>query len=128
MNADASSNSIAYDTDSDSSGLLEIIPANNLTESLGHIYRHAVQHSTSAVEHIVWCTLLYTALCLIGYRLLFQKWAQRYRQPVRLPQCKRVLVVTAHPDDECMFFGPTIVALSQRDECHVYLLCLSNGK
>lgn len=128
MNADASSNPIAFDTDGDSSGSLEASAANNLTESLGHIYRNAVQHSTSAVEHLVWCTLLYTALCLLGYRLLFQKWAQRYRQPVQLPSCKRVLVVTAHPDDECMFFGPTIVALSKRDECCVYLLCLSNGE
>ncbi|XP_019750789.1 N-acetylglucosaminyl-phosphatidylinositol de-N-acetylase [Hippocampus comes] len=36
------------------------------------------------------------------------------------------LVVTAHPDDECMFFGPTIIRLV---ECNVnvHLLCLSEG-
>lgn len=40
---------------------------------------------------------------------------------------QRILIVTAHPDDECMFFGPTILSLSRRQNCQVYLLCLSNG-
>ncbi|KAL7730080.1 hypothetical protein ACLKA6_009361 [Drosophila palustris] len=39
----------------------------------------------------------------------------------------RVLLVIAHPDDECMFFGPLIYTLTQRDGCQVYVLCLSNG-
>ncbi|CAG9467773.1 unnamed protein product [Pedinophyceae sp. YPF-701] len=50
-----------------------------------------------------------------------------------------VLLVTAHPDDECMFFTPTIRTLVERtgaagggpesagDGCGVALLCLSNG-
>ncbi|GFT36040.1 n-acetylglucosaminyl-phosphatidylinositol de-N-acetylase [Trichonephila clavipes] len=38
----------------------------------------------------------------------------------------KVLVITAHPDDECMFFAPTILNLL-RQSCHVYLLCLSSG-
>jgi N-acetylglucosaminylphosphatidylinositol deacetylase len=37
-----------------------------------------------------------------------------------------VLVVTAHPDDECMFFTPTLLALYHRG-VKVYLLCLSTG-
>ncbi|GBM30848.1 N-acetylglucosaminyl-phosphatidylinositol de-N-acetylase [Araneus ventricosus] len=37
-----------------------------------------------------------------------------------------VLIVTAHPDDECMFFAPTILNLL-RQGCCVYLLCLSSG-
>ncbi|XP_077361262.1 N-acetylglucosaminyl-phosphatidylinositol de-N-acetylase [Festucalex cinctus] len=38
----------------------------------------------------------------------------------------KCLVITAHPDDECMFFGPTILRLV---ECNVnvHLLCLSEG-
>ncbi|KAM9789026.1 N-acetylglucosaminyl-phosphatidylinositol de-N-acetylase [Neosynchiropus ocellatus] len=38
----------------------------------------------------------------------------------------RALIITAHPDDECMFFAPTIIQLGQ---CHVsvHLLCLSEG-
>lgn len=36
-----------------------------------------------------------------------------------------VLFVTAHPDDECMFFTPTIEALKNTTELHI--LVLSNG-
>jgi LmbE family N-acetylglucosaminyl deacetylase len=35
------------------------------------------------------------------------------------------LLVMAHPDDECMFFMPTILAL--RDSHELHMLCLSNG-
>ncbi|XP_076867756.1 N-acetylglucosaminyl-phosphatidylinositol de-N-acetylase [Brachyhypopomus gauderio] len=38
----------------------------------------------------------------------------------------RVLVVTAHPDDECMFFAPTVLKLVESDAL-VHLLCLSTG-
>lgn len=50
---------------------------------------------------------------------------------VRLPKTacmERVLLITAHPDDECMFFGPLIYSLTQRQGCQVYILCLSNGE
>ena len=36
-----------------------------------------------------------------------------------------VLFVTAHPDDECMFFTPTIVAVKNFTDAHI--LVLSNG-
>ena len=38
----------------------------------------------------------------------------------------RVLIVTAHPDDECMFFGPTLCHLADRD-IQAKVLCLSTG-
>ncbi|XP_037543961.1 N-acetylglucosaminyl-phosphatidylinositol de-N-acetylase [Nematolebias whitei] len=38
----------------------------------------------------------------------------------------RALVVTAHPDDECMFFAPTIIRLVENNVT-VHLLCLSEG-
>ncbi|KAL1730497.1 putative deacetylase LmbE-like domain-containing protein [Schizophyllum commune] len=38
----------------------------------------------------------------------------------------RVLLVTAHPDDEAMFFAPTLLALAAKD-VSVYSLCLSVG-
>ncbi|EPY52538.1 pig-L [Schizosaccharomyces cryophilus OY26] len=38
-----------------------------------------------------------------------------------------VLFVFAHPDDESMFFGPTLEYLSQHPNVQVHLLCLSNG-
>ena len=40
---------------------------------------------------------------------------------------RRVLFVTAHPDDECMFFAPTILALTCSSDYSVHLLCLSEG-
>lgn len=48
-------------------------------------------------------------------------------QRVRRPEFdnKTVLVVTAHPDDECMFFSPTILNLKGFSTIH--LLCLSTG-
>jgi len=42
--------------------------------------------------------------------------------PVPLDNNK-VLLVTAHPDDECMFFAPVILKYSNT----IFLLCLSNG-
>ncbi|KAG7314753.1 hypothetical protein KOW79_022056 [Hemibagrus wyckioides] len=38
----------------------------------------------------------------------------------------RVLLVTAHPDDECMFFAPAVLKLTESNAA-VYLLCLSSG-
>lgn len=38
----------------------------------------------------------------------------------------RVLLVTAHPDDECMFFAPSVLKLTESNVA-VYLLCLSSG-
>ncbi|XP_069003067.1 N-acetylglucosaminyl-phosphatidylinositol de-N-acetylase [Embiotoca jacksoni] len=38
----------------------------------------------------------------------------------------RALVVTAHPDDECLFFAPTIIRLVEFN-ASVHLLCLSEG-
>ena len=38
---------------------------------------------------------------------------------------KHTLFVTAHPDDECMFFTPTIHAMGETSK--LYLLVLSNG-
>uniref|UniRef100_A0A914VKC9 N-acetylglucosaminylphosphatidylinositol deacetylase n=1 Tax=Plectus sambesii TaxID=2011161 RepID=A0A914VKC9_9BILA len=44
----------------------------------------------------------------------------------RLTNVRRVLLVTAHPDDETMFFAPSILGLRAQG-CDVYLLCLSMG-
>lgn len=39
-----------------------------------------------------------------------------------------LLLVTAHPDDEAMFFAPTLLALARSGCCQVHILCLSNGE
>lgn len=102
----------------------------NLSETFFKVYNQAVCHSFEALEHILLCIGLYTILCLIVYAVIFRKWAAQWNRNatnLRFPQCKRVLFVIAHPDDESMFFGPTILSLTKRNDCQVYLLCLSNG-
>lgn len=39
----------------------------------------------------------------------------------------QVLLVIAHPDDECMFFGPTLTSLRTLTRSKVHVLCLSTG-
>ena len=39
----------------------------------------------------------------------------------------RILFVTAHPDDECMFFGPSVLSAVENGRS-VHLLCLSTGE
>ena len=49
----------------------------------------------------------------------------KMRGPKNLKQSKNILFVTAHPDDECMFFAPAIEYLKQNS--NLFLLVLSNG-
>lgn len=51
------------------------------------------------------------------------------RYPVQLRDAEMVLVVVAHPDDESLFFGPTILSLTQRRAAGLdtALLVLSSG-
>lgn len=74
---------------------------------------------------------LYVSVWVLGYILVCCVVYRRYAR--RLPTrtrgalgAKRVLLVVAHPDDECMFFGPTIFRLCEQG-AEVHLLCLSNG-
>jgi len=46
--------------------------------------------------------------------------------PRPLASYERVLLLTAHPDDECFFFGPTLLAFHEQGT-PVYSLCISNG-
>ena len=41
---------------------------------------------------------------------------------------KRICLLIAHPDDEAMFFSPTVLALTRPEMGnHLKILCLSNG-
>ncbi|KAJ1840798.1 hypothetical protein LPJ57_010481, partial [Coemansia sp. RSA 486] len=80
------------------------------------------------VLHIVIPLLLASALLY-----LFVLWRPNTVERDIFPEAKRgkkqkhVLFVTAHPDDECMFFSPTLAALSRRPDVTISLLCLSKG-
>ncbi|XP_072934381.1 N-acetylglucosaminyl-phosphatidylinositol de-N-acetylase [Epargyreus clarus] len=65
----------------------------------------------------------YLCVCCVVYRRYARKLPTRTRGSLG---AKRVLLVIAHPDDECMFFGPTIFRLCEQG-AEVYILCLSNG-
>ena len=64
---------------------------------------------------LLWVTLL----AIIGV-ILFRPRTSPFRSG------DRALVVTAHPDDECMFFGPTLCHLADH-HLAVKVVCLSTG-
>ncbi|GAU90575.1 hypothetical protein RvY_02976 [Ramazzottius varieornatus] len=45
----------------------------------------------------------------------------------KLTSKDRILLVTAHPDDECMFFGPFVVNAVREWRAEFFLLCCSSG-
>ncbi|KAI3643382.1 hypothetical protein MP228_012937 [Amoeboaphelidium protococcarum] len=64
---------------------------------------------------------------LLSWTILYYKGNRDAAK--RLPQQCVALIVTAHPDDECMFFAPLIRLMVQNSNqfSEVYLLCLSTG-
>jgi N-acetylglucosaminylphosphatidylinositol deacetylase len=48
--------------------------------------------------------------------------------PSALQQANNLLIVTAHPDDECLFFAPSIMGVLDRTKKKGGLLVLSTGK
>lgn len=50
----------------------------------------------------------------------------RYSKPSQLCKHKSILVLVAHPDDECMFFGPIICSILSHG-VQVDILSVSNG-
>jgi len=99
--------------------LSSVAPANETL--IHHLRDQFFDYIQQALEHLFVILLAYAGLSILLYCVVF-----RWRYHTRLPRAKRVLVVTAHPDDECMFFGPTILDLN-RSDCRVFVLCLSNG-
>lgn len=66
----------------------------------------------------------YIIVCIIVY-LLFKKVNHKTWQIPGPPS--KLLLVTAHPDDEVMFFGPMIYWLNKNINTNIYLLCFSQG-
>ena len=63
--------------------------------------------------------------CLAFYLVISQLYTRSSARPPG--RMSRVLLVTAHPDDEVMFFGPTILSLVEAG-CDLYLLVMSPGR
>ncbi|CAH1957436.1 unnamed protein product [Acanthoscelides obtectus] len=76
--------------------------------------------------HLGIACILYVLLNILLYILIIRWGVVSFNRNAR--NFKRVLFVIAHPDDECMFFGPTILNYTRKENCTVYLMCLSTGK
>ena len=68
--------------------------------------------------------ILVTAFIAVIAAFVFRQLLQNLNHQQPTISGNRILVVTAHPDDECMFFGPTLLALSHKN---VTVACLSTG-
>ncbi|CAJ2506791.1 Uu.00g079770.m01.CDS01 [Anthostomella pinea] len=72
--------------------------------------------------------LLALAIPLIGLPLLYTYTASATAARLPTLRNKRICLLIAHPDDEAMFFAPTVLALTRPETGnHVKILCLSIG-
>ena len=69
--------------------------------------------------------LIFGATVFLALLLSSRRRAKHLRSE-KLRNARRVLLVIAHPDDECMFFTPTLRELIEMGR-DVSILCLSNG-
>jgi N-acetylglucosaminylphosphatidylinositol deacetylase len=75
--------------------------------------------------------MLWVTACLIPIIIvaawLYTVSVTKIRSPTL--RNKRICLLIAHPDDEAMFFAPTVLALTAPElGNHVKILCLSSGK
>lgn len=74
-----------------------------------------------------WLTALSLAAVVIPSLYIYTVSIVATRFPVL--RNKRICLLIAHPDDEAMFFAPTVLALTRPETGnHVKILCLSSGK
>lgn len=78
------------------------------------------------INEISWQLLIaitaYLCVCIFLYSILKKVSHTAWQLPPA-----RILLVTAHPDDEVMFFGPLVYWVTKSKASEIYLLCLSNG-
>lgn len=75
--------------------------------------------------NLPWLTLFFIPILLVAAWLYTVSVTQS-----RFPKLrnKRICLLIAHPDDEAMFFAPSVVALTEPSlGNHVKILCLSSG-
>lgn len=72
--------------------------------------------------------LIYVGAALIVISCLYTFTASVIQMRLPRLQNKRICLLIAHPDDEAMFFAPTVLALTRPETGnHVKILCLSSG-
>jgi N-acetylglucosaminylphosphatidylinositol deacetylase len=76
------------------------------------------------IQNMQWYTLATVPLLIYGFWFYTSLVMQRFP----MLSGKRILLLIAHPDDEAMFFGPTLLTLTRPNlGNHVKILCLSSG-
>lgn len=116
------------------SKLLFSTPRRHLPSTLtlrwdGHLDGDAVTSATpwnfvphqSAMNWIPWASVPL---------IFFGMWLYTAQLSASFPTLrrKRILLLIAHPDDEAMFFAPTLQALTRPEhQNHIKILCLSSG-
>lgn len=106
----------------DISGFLTL---NEFTNILREYSFNFLNYLLDTVEHLIISCFLYITICILLYLCIITwKWLP-FDKEIR--NSNRVLFIIAHPDDECMFFGPTILYYTRKKNCSVYLMCLSTG-
>lgn len=79
---------------------------------------------------MAWLWLLPIAGALVAalLPLLYTHIATTFQDGLPRIHNKRICLLIAHPDDEAMFFAPTVLALTRPETGnHVKILCLSSG-
>lgn len=80
------------------------------------------------IKEISWQLLIavtaYLCVCVFLYKILKKVCHAAWQLP---GPPARILLVTAHPDDEVMFFGPLLYWVTRSEDSEIYLLCLSMG-
>lgn len=98
---------------------------NEIRELFEDYFSRLLKYLTDTVEHLIISILLYIVLCILMYLSMVRWKLFSFSRDIR--NYKRILFVIAHPDDECMFFGPTILNYTRKEKCVVYLMCLTTG-
>lgn len=80
---------------------------------------------TSSSPALAWPLLTSLLALAVGAGLLCA-WRQMAASGLGRPG-SRVLLVTAHPDDEAMFFAPALLSMASAG-VQVHVLCLSTGE
>ena len=97
----------------------------------GHLPLMQVQFPVSIPMSIARSTKMDLLLSILIPLILTSLWLYTaYLTRTSFPQLrnKRICLLIAHPDDEAMFFSPTLLALTDPDlGNHVKILCLSTG-
>lgn len=71
-----------------------------------------------SARHVARQVAILTAICALAVYLC----AGVHSKSGNMPLGQHALLLTAHPDDECMFFAPTVLA-----HPNISALCLSTG-